>query len=76
MTFKRTTPKDVYNKNYSRDSMETSKQILYRLDKIKSELDYIKRHMVDVDLVLTDEDMETLRDAENYLKAGKTKRLN
>mgnify|MGYP001560021152 FL=1 len=56
--------------------METSKQILDRLDEIKSELDYIKRHMVDVDLVLTDEDMETLRDAENDLKAGKTKRLN
>ncbi|MEK6946411.1 MAG: hypothetical protein AABX32_02290, partial [Nanoarchaeota archaeon] len=70
------TPKDIYNKNYLKDSMETSKQILDRLDEIKSELDYIKRHMVDVDLVLTDEDMETLRDAENDLKAGKTKRLN
>ena len=74
--FKHPTPKERYNKNCLKDSMETSKKILIKLDEIKFELDCIKRHMADVDMALTDEDMETLRDAGNDLKTGKTKRLN
>ena len=31
------------------DMTNQSKQILEKLDEIKSELDYIKKHMVDVD---------------------------
>jgi hypothetical protein len=52
-----------------------SKEILEKLDTIKADLDYIKKHMVDVDLVLTDDDLEALEEAENDLKAGRTRRL-
>lgn len=52
-----------------------TKQILGKLDEIKSELDYIKEHIVDADIVLTDEDISSLEDAEKDLKEGKTKRL-
>ena len=52
------------------------KQILEKLDAIKLELDYIKKHIVDVDAVLTEEDMDSLKEAEKDLKAGRTKRLN
>ena len=53
-----------------------TKQILEKLEAIKSELDYIKKHMTDMDIVLTDDDIESLKEAEKDLKAGKTKRLN
>ena len=52
-----------------------AKEILNKLDTIKADIDYIKKHMVDVDLVLTDDDLEALEEAEKDLKAGKTKRL-
>jgi hypothetical protein len=52
-----------------------AKEILEKLDTIKADLDYIKKHMVDVDLVLTDDDLEALEEAENDLKAGRTRRL-
>ena len=52
-----------------------AKEILNKLELIKADLDYIKKHMVDVDLVLTDDDLEALEEAESDLKAGKTKRL-
>ena len=52
-----------------------SEEILEKLEIIKSDLDYIKKHMIDVDLVLTDDDLEALEEAEKDLKAGKTKRL-
>ena len=53
-----------------------TKQILEKLEAIKLELDYIKKHMTDIDTVLTDDDIESLKEAERDLKAGKTKRLN
>ena len=52
-----------------------AKEILEKLDTIKADLDYIKKHMVDVDLFLTDDDLEALEEAENDLKAGRTRRL-
>ena len=52
-----------------------AKEILDKLETIKADLDYIKKHMVDVDLVLTDDDLEALEEAESDLKKGKTKRL-
>ena len=52
-----------------------SKQILEELKAIRTDLDYIKGHIVDVDLVLTDDDREALEAAEINLKHGKTKRL-
>ena len=53
-----------------------AKQILAKLDAIESELSYIKQHLVDMDAVLTDDDILALKKAEDNLKAGKTKRLN
>ncbi|MFO8015569.1 MAG: hypothetical protein R6U32_00545 [Candidatus Woesearchaeota archaeon] len=52
-----------------------SKQILQRLDEIKSELDYIKGNMVDIDQVLTEEDKKALAGAEEEYKKGKTTTL-
>ena len=49
--------------------------ILKKLDTIKEELDYIKSHMIDYDRVLTNDDLEALREAEEDFKKGKTKRL-
>ncbi|HIH42715.1 TPA: hypothetical protein HA246_03655 [Candidatus Woesearchaeota archaeon] len=54
---------------------DQNKQILEKLSEIKTELDYIKDHLVDVDAVLTEDDLVALQDAESDLKIGKTKRL-
>lgn len=54
---------------------DQNKQILEKLSEIKTELDYIKDHLVDVDAVLTEDDLGALKDAESDLKAGRTKRL-
>jgi hypothetical protein len=51
------------------------KQIMDKLDHIESDLSYIKEHLSDVDLVLTDDDLESLRSAEKDLAENKTKRL-
>lgn len=42
---------------------------------IMKELTEIKKHMVDVDYILTSDDLESLREAERDLMEGKTKRL-
>jgi hypothetical protein len=55
--------------------MSTTKQIIDKLDHIKSDLDYIKQHMKDVDFVLTDDDLDAIREAKEDLNQGKTKRL-
>lgn len=52
-----------------------TKTIINKLNEIKSELDYIKEHLVDVDMVLTEDDLESLKEAEKDLAKGKTKRL-
>lgn len=54
---------------------EETKIIIEKLDSIKSELDYIKRHIVDFDTVLTEDDMDSLQEAEKDLKERKTKSL-
>ena len=51
------------------------KQIMEKLDSIQSELGSMKVHLVDVDLVLTDDDKEALQEAEADLKSRKTVRL-
>lgn len=43
---------------------------------IMKEITEIKEHIVDIDTILTYDDMESLREAENDLIEGKTKRLN
>lgn len=46
------------------------------LKHIMKEIAEIKEHMVDMDMILTYDDMESLQEAENDLMEGKTKRLN
>ncbi len=50
-------------------------QIMNKLNHIESDLTYIKKHISDVDLVLTSEDMEAIQEAKRDLVTGKTKRL-
>ena len=52
-----------------------TKQILEELKLIRTDLDYLKEHIVDFDLVLTEDDLQSLKEAELDLKQGKTKRL-
>ena len=52
-----------------------SKMIMEKLNEIKSELDFIKKRMVDVDTILTSDDVESLKEAEEDLKKGKTVKL-
>lgn len=54
---------------------EESKIIIQKLDDIKLELDFIKKHMADVDTVLTEDDIGALEEAEKDFKECKTKRL-
>lgn len=51
------------------------KQVLEKLDVIKSELDYIKEHMVDVDSILTPEEEQRLEESMDDLKKGRTTSL-
>jgi len=46
------------------------------IEYIMKEIAEIKEYMVDMDSILTYDDMESLREAENDLIKGKTKRLN
>lgn len=55
--------------------MEQSTQILKKLEELKDELDYIKIHLIDIDAVLTEDDLEALEEAEKDSKERKTKRL-
>lgn len=47
------------------------KQVIEKLDVIKLELDYIKKHMVDVDTILTLEEEKRLDESlEDFKKGG------
>lgn len=52
-----------------------TKQILEEIKAIRTDLRYIKKHVLDLDLALTDEDVESLKEAEKDLREKKTKRL-
>ena len=52
-----------------------AQQILKILDDIKLELDYIKKHITDIDTVLTEDDIESIEEAEKEFKEGKTTSL-
>lgn len=54
----------------------TLDQIHNDLEFIKQKISTIEEHMTDLDLVMTDEDIESLEKAEKDLKSGKTKILN
>ena len=51
------------------------KEILKELKAIREDLDYLKKRVVDVDLVLTEDDIQSLEEAEKDFGEGKTKRL-
>ncbi len=51
------------------------KQIIEKLDHMQSDIVFLKKHIVDLDLVLTDDDLDALSTAEKDLKSKKTKRI-
>ena len=51
------------------------KEIVTELKAIREDLEYIKKRMVGADAVMTDDDLDSLKEAEKDLKEGKTKRL-
>ncbi|MEK6819373.1 MAG: hypothetical protein AABY10_05575 [Nanoarchaeota archaeon] len=53
--------------------MENEKLIMNKLDSLKREIDFIKEHIIDI--ALTQDDVSSMREAEEDLKKGKTKRL-
>jgi hypothetical protein len=53
----------------------TSKDILEELKVIRRDLLYIKKHMVDVDTILTHEEEKILEDSLEEYKKGKTTSL-
>ena len=68
-----------FDKNYLKGVIYrramTTEIILKKLDEIKSELDFIKQRLVDTDTILTEDDLQSIRDAERDAKLGRTKRL-
>ena len=50
-------------------------KIFDKLDHIELDINFIKQHLTDIDLVLTDDDLTSLNEAEKDLASGKTKRL-
>ncbi len=54
---------------------ESAQAIMEKLNHIQSDLNFIKEHLADVDLVMTDDDINAIYEAEEDLKSGKTKRL-
>ena len=47
-------------------------EIIEKLDHIQLDLDFIKGHIADVDLVLTDDDVDALHEAEKEYHMGKS----
>ena len=52
-----------------------TKTILKELESIKSDLSYLKSHITDVDAVLTEDDLEALKEADEDFKRKKTVKL-
>jgi len=61
--------------DYRMSEVAIPKELVTELKAIREDLDYIKKRVVDLDTVLTDDDLESLHAAEKDLKEGKTKRL-
>ena len=53
--------------------MGNEELIINKLDLLKREIDFIKEHIIDV--TLTQDDINSLNEAEEDLKKGRTKRL-
>ena len=54
----------------------TSSELMEELKVIKEDLQYIKEHMVDVDMILTPDEDEILNKSINELRDGKTTKLH
>ncbi|MBS3154931.1 hypothetical protein J4404_00345 [Candidatus Woesearchaeota archaeon] len=52
-----------------------TKLILEELKDIREDVDCIKKHIINVDMIVTDDDVESIKEAERDLKEGRTKRL-
>ncbi len=52
--------------------MDTN-ELLLRLSKLQKDMNYIKEHIEDI--ILTEDDLETIKEAKKDLKEGKTRRL-
>ena len=50
-------------------------EIIERLSTIQNDLDFIKGHLKDADVVMTEDDYNSITEAEADLKAGMTTRL-
>ena len=50
-------------------------ELVSEIKAIRADLDYIKKRVVDIDTVLTQDDTESLQEAEMDIKEGRTKRL-
>ncbi len=51
--------------------MKAEQQILEKLNKIEKELEDIRKHMVDVDSILTEEERRLLNESIEHEKRGK-----
>ena len=55
------------------NNMENEELIINKLDILKAEIDSLREHIMDV--TLTAEDLQSIREAEEDLRTGRTKRL-
>ncbi len=55
--------------------MTEQNQLLKELKALREDVNYLKKHIVDSDVLLTDDDLESLSEAKKDLREGKTKRL-
>jgi len=53
--------------------MGNEELIISKLDMLKKDMDFVKEHIIDV--TLTQDDINSLNEAEEDLKEGRTKRL-
>ena len=51
--------------------MEFEKQVMEKLDKLDKEIETIKKHMVDIDTIMTEEDYEALLEYRKEKAQGK-----
>ncbi len=56
--------------------MPTETDMQKDIEFLKKEVSEIKEHIIDTDMILTDDDIDSINEAEKDLKEGKTKRLN
>ena len=50
-------------------------QIMEKLTKIEEELSFIRDHIIDADLLITDDDLESIDEAQEDLAKGRTERI-